>query len=177
MLSTHRRLFPELVGLAYPQNVSIPIGLVIQGAYEKVSPNTCCPRHLVFSCSLENIYSLCGLCVLYQFWINIKKKKGASQKAGLGLHPSHTDPADCLLQLYAKVLGVLWSLISRATCPTIAKLQSTEEDNSNEGIGLGQVYDTNRIWEVWAVRDLWHFEISGRCICFWPTWSSKFSRN
>lgn len=115
-----------------------------------------------------------------QFWKN-RKKKGASHNEWLELHTSYTVPATCLHQPhYSSCLppsvvcqgtgpGILWSLIPRATCPTIANLQSAE-DNSKERMGPDQLCHTqhgrSRQSEHCGTFKETH-------ISFWPQWSSK----
>lgn len=63
VVNSHR-VFALIVkgGTGISQNDSVPVGLVIQGVYEKVIPTPAVPAmSLVFSCSLENTYYLCDL--------------------------------------------------------------------------------------------------------------------
>lgn len=94
-----------------------------------------------------------------QFWTN-RKKERCLTKCTTGATPqppcSNWLPPSAVCQGTGAV--ILCSLIPRISCPTIAKLQTTDEDNSKEGMGLGQVSRRHRIWEVRAVRELWHFQ-------------------
>lgn len=54
-----------------PKNVSIPVGLGIQGVYEKVSPNICCPSHifsiyLLFGEYISPVWPLCFITISFR---------------------------------------------------------------------------------------------------------------
>jgi len=82
----------------------------------------------VCSCSLENIYSPCGLCFI------------TTRKAHLAMHdwsytsatPFHLTAFFCTVGTRA---GMLWNLILSGICQTIANLQKAEEDDSKERMG------------------------------------------
>lgn len=115
-----------------------------------------------------------------RFWMNRKKERCLTQRM-TGATPQPHRPSWLPPSVVRQGTGadILWSLIPRATCPTIVKLQSREEDNSKEGMGLGQVYQTDTGYGGSGQSEscATFKEPSGRCICFWPPRSSKFSRN
>lgn len=124
---------------------------------------------------LWRIYIPCVASLFYnnQFWKNRKRKVPHTMNDG-----SYTPAilSSCLppsVVCQGTGAGILWSLIPRASCPTVAKLQSAE-DNRKESIGPDQLYHTEH-GRSWQSEHCGTFKETH--ICFWPPWSSKFIRN
>lgn len=77
VVNSHR-VFALIVkgGTGISQNDSVPVGLVIQGVYEKVIPTPAVPAvSSVFNCSLENTYYLCDLSFIISALLRKKERE------------------------------------------------------------------------------------------------------
>lgn len=139
------------MGLAYPQNVSILVGLDIQGVYEKVSPNICCPSHLVFLSSLENIFPVWPFCFTTTSFGQTEKRKVPHTMNDWSYTPA------TLFQLPASLWA--WYFVefnSQGHLPNYSQSaecrgQQQREDGARSAL-------SHSAWEISAVRALWHFQ-------------------
>lgn len=151
------------MGLAYPTDASVLVCLVIQGVYEKVISTLAVPAmSSVCSCSLENIYSPCGLCFITTRKAHLAMRDWSYTSAT----PFHLTAFFCTVGTRA---GMLWNLILSGICQTIANLQKAEEDDSKERMGQHVYVYLADVEEVGS-RQLGNCgtskEMSERCICF-----------
>lgn len=146
--------------LAYPQNVSVPVGSVIQGAYEKVSPNTYCPCHLlsIYLLSGEYIFPVWSLCFITISFGQTEDPEMCLIQCRTRATPSHTIPVDCSFHHMPGYWGWYFvDLKSRGYLPNYSQAagcggrQQQERDRARSSLS-----QRHKIWEVWTVRELWH---------------------